>query len=183
MKNTLEGKTEAMTQTSFSNEDIESACLLQDCQSERSYEYYDSPIATSNIVLWTTQLAKIREKMQLFASKTKIDVFFKKKIPWSSSYDGACMGKKEFHKTLILSFEVIVQPPILTCHSSEIEGLCLMKCSRETLQNLTYFWNTKTHIVYFVFHFTLLYFSPNECTDLCQHIPGHSFIREKKSSI
>ena len=47
MKNTLEGKTEAMTQTSFSNEDIESACLLQDCQSERSYEY-DSPIATSN---------------------------------------------------------------------------------------------------------------------------------------
>ena len=49
MKNTLEGKTEAMTQTSFSNEDIESACLLQDCQSERSYEYYDSPIATSNI--------------------------------------------------------------------------------------------------------------------------------------
>ena len=52
MKNTLEGKTEAMTQTSFSNEDIESACLLQDCQSEseRSYEY-DSPIATSNTAI------------------------------------------------------------------------------------------------------------------------------------
>ena len=70
MKNTLEGKTEAMTQTSFSNEDIESACLLQDCQSERSYEYYDSPIATSN-TCGPTQLAKIREKCNCLPQRLK----------------------------------------------------------------------------------------------------------------
>ena len=29
-------------------------------------------------------------------------------------------------------------------HSSEIRGLCLMKCSSETLQNLPYFLNSKT---------------------------------------
>ena len=31
-------------------------------------------------------------------------------------------------------------------HSSEMRGLCLMKCSSETLQNLPYFWNTKTYV-------------------------------------
>ena len=33
-----------------------------------------------------------------------------------------------------------------------------MKCSSETLQNLPYFWNTKTHVDFFIFHFMLLYF-------------------------
>ena len=48
-------------------------------------------------------------------------------------------------------------------HSSEIRGLCLMEWPSETLQNLQYFWNTKTHIV-----FLLLYFLfPNECLGLC----------------
>ena len=28
------------------------------------------------------------------------------------------------------------------------------------IQNLPYFWNTKTHVVFFVFHFVLLYFFP-----------------------
>ena len=37
-------------------------------------------------------------------------------------------------------------------HSSEIRGLCLMKLSSEELQNLPYFWNKKTQIV-FVFSF------------------------------
>ena len=32
-------------------------------------------------------------------------------------------------------------------HSSEIWGLCLMKCSSEMLQNLAYFWNKKTQLV------------------------------------
>ena len=32
------------------------------------------------------------------------------------------------------------------CHSSEIRGLCLIKCYRDTLQNLPYFWNMKTHV-------------------------------------
>ena len=37
-------------------------------------------------------------------------------------------------------------------HSSKIRGLCLMKLSSETLQNLSYFWNKKTQI-YSFFHF------------------------------
>ena len=31
-----------------------------------------------------------------------------------------------------------------------------LKCSRETLQNLPYFCNKKTHVVFFVFHFVQL---------------------------
>ena len=42
-------------------------------------------------------------------------------------------------------------------HSSEIKGLCSMKCSSETLQNLLYFMYQKTHAVFFVFHFVQLY--------------------------
>ena len=47
-------------------------------------------------------------------------------------------------------------------HSSEIRSLCLMKCSSETLQNLSYFWNTETHLKFFsffIFHFVLRFFS------------------------
>ena len=51
-------------------------------------------------------------------------------------------------------------------NSSEIRGLCLRKCSIETLQNLPYFWKKKTHVVFFIFHFVLLYFFPNECPGL-----------------
>ena len=45
-------------------------------------------------------------------------------------------------------------------HSSEIRGLCLKKCSSETLQNLPYFWNTKTQVntkLFLVFHFVLVF--------------------------
>ena len=49
-----------------------------------------------------------------------------------------------------------------------------MKSSRKMLQNLPYFWNMKIHVVFFVFHFMLLYFFPNECPGLCRHRPGHS---------
>ena len=46
---------------------------------------------------------------------------------------------------------------LLLFHSSEIRGLCLTKCSSETLQNLLYFMYKKTHVVFFVFHFVRLY--------------------------
>ena len=42
-------------------------------------------------------------------------------------------------------------------HSSEIRGLRSMKCPSETLQNLLYFMYKKTYVVFFVFHFVLLY--------------------------
>ena len=52
---------------------------------------------------------------------------------------------------------------------------------RFVLDEMTYFWNTKTHVVFFfVVHFMLLYFSPNECPGLCQHRPGHSLGKKNK---
>ena len=62
-------------------------------------------------------------------------------------------------------------------HSSEKRGLCLKKCSSEMLQNLPYFCNTKTHIV---FCFILCYFTfpRNACPGLCQHRLGYS-LRKK----
>ena len=39
----------------------------------------------------------------------------------------------------------------LVPHSSEIRALRLMICPSETIQNLPYFWNMKTHVVFFVF--------------------------------
>ena len=55
-------------------------------------------------------------------------------------------------------------------HSSEIGGLCLMKCSSEMLHNLPYFWNTKTHTVFLSFFLSWYFsFSPNECPGLWRH--------------
>ena len=36
------------------------------------------------------------------------------------------------------------------------------------LKNLPYFCNMKTHVVFFIFQFQLLYFFPNECPGLCR---------------
>ena len=44
-------------------------------------------------------------------------------------------------------------------HSSEIRSLCLMKWPSEMLQNLPHFWNMKIHVIFFVFHFMLLFFT------------------------
>ena len=44
-----------------------------------------------------------------------------------------------------------------------------MKSSNEMLQNLPYFWHKKTHVVFFIFQFMLLYFFLNECPGLCRH--------------
>ena len=52
-----------------------------------------------------------------------------------------------------------------------------MKFCSEMHQNFPYSWNTKTHIVLFIFHFVLvLYFFPNEC----QHRPGHTLEKKYK---
>ena len=45
-------------------------------------------------------------------------------------------------------------------HSSEIRGLCFLKFSSERLQNLLYFWNMKTHVVFFFSFRTTILFSP-----------------------
>ena len=82
-------------------------------------------------------------------------------------YEQLCMYCKQYY--IILDGR--------QAHSSQFEGLCSMKMYSKTLQNLPYFWNTKTHVVFFVFHFVLLYFFPNECPGLCQHRPGHPLLK------
>ena len=68
-------------------------------------------------------------------------------------------------------------------HSSEIKGLCLMKCSSETFQNLPYFWNKKTQTVFFfIFHFEQLWICNSRCPDLCWHRPGHPLLQIQSSS-
>ena len=44
--------------------------------------------------------------------------------------------------------EIII---FMSFHSSQFQGLCLTKSSRETLQNLSYFWKKKTQIVFSFF--------------------------------
>ena len=70
---------------------------------------------------------------------------------------------------------------LLSCHSSEIRGLCLMKCPSETLQNLIYFLEYKNPCSFFRFSFrATLFFLPNECPGLYQHRPGHSYCKNIK---
>ena len=64
-------------------------------------------------------------------------------------------------------------------HTSEIRGLCLMKCSSsETLQNLPYFWN-KTTQVFFSF-FISCYFNFVPPLILRGKIMYHKMKKEKK---
>ena len=54
-----------------------------------------------------------------------------------------------------------------------------MELSRETLQNLSYFWNKKTKILgFFVFHFKQLWI----CNGGCRHRPGQSKIAQMKKA-
>ena len=66
-------------------------------------------------------------------------------------------------------------------HSSEIRGLCLMKCSSETLQNLTYIWNTKTHVVFFISCYFI--FSSNECLGLYRSIDIDKGIHQGENKV
>ena len=72
-------------------------------------------------------------------------------------------GRKKIQLSEITrSFWVLrCAPSSLIIHSSEIRGLCWMKCLSEILQNLPYFIYMKTQSCFF--HFILLYFFPNEC--------------------
>ena len=57
-------------------------------------------------------------------------------------------------------------------HSSEIRGLCLMKCSSITLQNLSYFGIRKptSHMICFI-----------SCYFICQHRPWHSLSKAARN--
>ena len=65
------------------------------------------------------------------------------------------MFKRSTFIITYFTFMEIYDNETLYVHSSEIRGLCLMKWPREMLQNLSYFWNTKTHVVFFVTNFAM----------------------------
>ena len=48
-----------------------------------------------------------------------------------------------------------------------------MKITGETLQNLPYFWNKETQIVFLIFHFEELWICNSGCPGLCRHRPGY----------
>ena len=55
---------------------------------------------------------------------------------------------------------VILIISIYTYYSSEMRGICLIKRSRETIQNLPYLWNIKTlvlPITWIIFHLVYPY--------------------------
>ena len=52
-------------------------------------------------------------------------------------------------------------------------GLCLMKCPRETVQNLPYFLKYKNPCNHGN-NYSLTHFYPNECPGLYRYIPGYS---------
>ena len=60
-------------------------------------------------------------------------------------------------------------------HTSKINVLRSSLNSKETLQNFLYSYKKKTQVVFFVFQFEQLSFSPYECPGLCRHRPGHSY--------
>ena len=52
-------------------------------------------------------------------------------------------------------------------HTLQFHGYYSMKNSSETLQNLLYFWNKKTQIIFFIFHFELLQICYSGCPGIC----------------
>ena len=56
-----------------------------------------------------------------------------------------------------------------------------MKCSREILQKLTYIWNKKTQIVFFVFHFELVFGFVT--VDVMVHVDMDQGIHRNKSKV
>ena len=54
-----------------------------------------------------------------------------------------------------------------------------MKWPSKTLQILPYFWDTKTHVDFAVFHSCYYIFYPNKCPGICQLRPGHSLGKNK----
>ena len=75
-------------------------------------------------------------------------------------YNSLCItlvGKYSCH----LIFEAISFPS-QQAHTSKINVLCSSLNSEETLQNFPYLYKKKTQVVFFVFHFEQLSFSPYE---------------------
>ena len=86
----------------------------------------------------------------------------RQKKNWKMCQNSGCCrqdysGKKSEIVSNILFLDFV------SAHSSQIIGLCLMKCSSETLQNLPYSWNTKL-IYFFMIHCTIFFITRTLCS-------------------
>ena len=116
------------------------------------------------VITVITVLHKNEEKMrsvQLFNFRRKkmyikISAFFLKSWFHNLHFSFVGLSWKQRFK-----FKIWPLWNVSTIHSSEIRGLCLMKCSYETLQNLLgILLEYETPCSFFVFHFMLLYIFP-----------------------
>ena len=63
-------------------------------------------------------------------------------------------GKKgQISSSTVLNFIFGLKDTQYTHLSSEIRGICLMKLTIKKFQKFPFFWNTKTQLGFFVFHF------------------------------
>ena len=72
-----------------------------------------------------------------------------------ADYPGLAFGSAAFGSETMMKYVLLV----VLC-SSEKRGLCLMKCSSKTHQNLAYFINTKTQSCFLHFSFCATLFFP-----------------------
>ena len=74
----------------------------------------------------------------------------------ASVYDAlAAIKLYEENMTLHSGYSLLIQnegstenDEVVSIHSSEKRGLCLMKCPGKMLQNLSYFWKMKTYVFF-----------------------------------
>ena len=127
---------------------------------------------------WTICIQKVFAR--LISSKAKINIFGKSflhfPIPFSEPPRSI---QKNFKNVDFSQFEANSMQ--LPYNSSEKLN---MICTSEKLQDLPYFWNTKTHVVILFFFISCCFILlPYECPGLCWHRPGHSLWERIKISM
>ena len=118
-----------------------------------------------------------------FKLSRNYDIFFSSRLSLIISFEELIAGNKNSNRHKISSINIANPyqfPYYIPTHTSKINGLCSSLNSKKMLQNLLCFYNKKTYVVFFVFHFEQLSFCPNECPGLCRHRPGHSLVKKIK---
>ena len=87
----------------------------------------------------------------------------RQKKNWKMCQNSGCYRQDYSGKKSEIGTNIILFLDFVSAHSSQIIGLCLMKCSSETLQNLPYSWNTKP-IYFFMIHCTISFITRALCS-------------------
>ena len=87
----------------------------------------------------------------------------RQKKNWKMCQNSGCCRQDYSGKKSEIGTNIILFLDFVSAHSSQIIGLCLMKCSSETFQNLPYSWNTKP-IYFFMLHCTIFFITRALCS-------------------